>query len=474
MRGEALLSFLAFSAINDAAPVSRANAPAQLLHVREVPQEHSHNVFLDSVRTSLAANNPDNIQDPVFGLLGNAAAAAGQGSISNTDCLHQATADQAFTNAKVAGDVKGMTDALVYAALERNTGKDPASPGAAAKNKAVTLALAQQIASIGGDPQQALKSGTFAPGDVNDATAKGNTCDTANDEPGCIFTQKLLVEDATAEEINAAVAGGTPAAGSLASGSGAANSTAAQAVNASPAAAASTSSDLSDVAASPNKAVNASTEATPPASVCDSTTPSAAPITSSSTTSNNIQTFTGTLGGAPPPVTSSASSRPFSVNGATFLNAAAALQRSCSIQHNSCANAANSGTLPGGVAQCDTQENACNSASSPQKKHKRALDLGSCTDPSIKFANGLDGRTEPAFAPVDTVDFNHGSALNIGVISAFICQQLADKRKAGADATAACAKGEVDAAKVTGQAAAEAFNAVFASAAAVSGTCGPA
>lgn len=123
MRNQALLCALAFGVINNAAPVSKANARVQFLHVREVPQEHSHNTFIDSVRISLATNNPDNIQDPVFGLLGNAAAAAGQGSISDTDCLHQATADQAFTNAKAAGDVKGMTDALIYAALERNTGK---------------------------------------------------------------------------------------------------------------------------------------------------------------------------------------------------------------------------------------------------------------------------------------------------------------------------------------------------------------
>ncbi|KAG8987227.1 hypothetical protein FRB94_002072, partial [Tulasnella sp. JGI-2019a] len=205
---------------------------APILHRREVPQEHSHEQFLTSVRASLAKNNPDGISDPVFGLLGNAAAAAGQGKITNTDCLHQATADQAFTNAKAAGDVTGMTDALIYAALERNTGsvglasvlctaikavnpeiaaisqhQDPASAGAAATNKAITLELAKQIASIGGDPQQALKAGTFAPGQIGDPTAKGNSCDDANDPVGCIFTQNLLVEDATADEITAAVAG---------------------------------------------------------------------------------------------------------------------------------------------------------------------------------------------------------------------------------------------------------------------------
>ncbi|KAG8978019.1 hypothetical protein FRB90_008591, partial [Tulasnella sp. 427] len=199
---------------------------------REVPQEHSHEKYLTSVRASLSKNNPDGIVDPVFGLLGNAAASQGLGKISDPDCLQQATADQAFTNAKAAGDVQGMVDALIFRALERNTGKvglasvactkikavnpeiaaisqhqDPASANAASINKAIVLELAKQIAALGEDPQQALESGTFAPGDLNDATAKGNTCDDANDPTGCIFTQKLLVEDATAAEIDAAVKG---------------------------------------------------------------------------------------------------------------------------------------------------------------------------------------------------------------------------------------------------------------------------
>ena len=145
--------------------------------------------------------------------------------------MQQAVADQAFTNAKAAGDVDGMVGALIFRALERNTGavgtaselctetavnpeiqaitqhQDPASTNAAATNKAIVLELAKQIASVGGNPLDALKSGTFAPGDLNDSTAKGNTCDDANDPNGCIFTQNLLVEDATEDEINAAVAG---------------------------------------------------------------------------------------------------------------------------------------------------------------------------------------------------------------------------------------------------------------------------
>lgn len=90
MKTEQILSILSFAAIGSAHPVKR-----------EVPQEHSHQRFLTSVQTSLLANNPDQIQDAVFGLLGDAAASAGKGNIADVACLHQATADQAFTNAKV-------------------------------------------------------------------------------------------------------------------------------------------------------------------------------------------------------------------------------------------------------------------------------------------------------------------------------------------------------------------------------------
>jgi hypothetical protein len=148
--------------------------------------------------------------------------------LQDTDCLQQATADQAFTNAKAAGNVQGLVDALIYRTLERNSGsvggttnpctsieavnpeiaalsqhQDPASDNAAAVNKAIVLELAKQIASVGGNPLDALQSGTFAPGQIGDPTAKGNTCDDADDPVGCIFTLNLLVPDATEEEITA-------------------------------------------------------------------------------------------------------------------------------------------------------------------------------------------------------------------------------------------------------------------------------
>ena len=228
MKYEVAATLLAFALSSAHALPHREHKP------REVPQEHSHNKFLDLVRTSLDTNNPLNIADPVFGLLGNAAAAGGAGDVTDLDCLQQATADQAFTNAKTAGDLAGMAGALVYRALERNTGsvglasvlctetpvnaeigalsqhQDPASNNAASINKGITLALAQQLAAIGADPLLALESGTFAPGTIGDPTAAGNTCDTSDDEPGCIFSESLLVLDASEDEISSAVATITP------------------------------------------------------------------------------------------------------------------------------------------------------------------------------------------------------------------------------------------------------------------------
>ncbi|KAL1886063.1 hypothetical protein Cpir12675_006878 [Ceratocystis pirilliformis] len=63
------------------------------------------------------------------------------------------------------------------------------------------------------------------------------------------------------------------------------------------------------------------------------------------TSSENLQIFTGALGGAEAdPITkSSDSSRPYEVNGDTFPDFATAAGRSCDNQKNACANIANSG-----------------------------------------------------------------------------------------------------------------------------------
>ncbi|RDB17940.1 hypothetical protein Hypma_000906 [Hypsizygus marmoreus] len=349
---------------------------------REVPQEHSHEPFLTSVGKSLALNNPDGIVDPVFGLLGNAAAANGLGKITDATCLQQATADQAFTNAKAAGDVQGQVDALIFRALERNSGKiglatdactsikavnpeiaaiqqhqDPASANAASINKAITLELARQIQAVGGNPQDALKAGTFAPGDLNDATAKGNTCDDANDANGCIFTLNLLVPDATPEEIDAAVAG---AAGGDA-GSG--NTATATTVDTATASATATATD-SVCPAAITVTVTAGAAATQAPTITSSSSAAVGEITTAPA-AGNLQKFTGALGGAAAPAVT-VGARGFQVAGSdSFLNQAAAVGRSCDIQHNKCANIANS--VAGRAAnltvdQCDQQNTQCRAA----------------------------------------------------------------------------------------------------------------
>jgi hypothetical protein len=66
MKTTSILSFVALSALASARPLSRTK-----LVRREVPQEHSHEQYLTTVRNSLNLDNPDGISDPVFGLLGN-------------------------------------------------------------------------------------------------------------------------------------------------------------------------------------------------------------------------------------------------------------------------------------------------------------------------------------------------------------------------------------------------------------------
>lgn len=365
---------------------------------REVPQEHSHEPIITSVRTSLNLNNPDNIKDPIFSLLGDAAAAQGAGDITDLSCLQQAVADQAFTNAKAANDVDGMTNALLFRALERNTGKvglasalctqtaknpeiaaisqhqDPASSGAAATNKAIALEVAKQIHSIGGDPTDAIKSGTFAPGDVNDPTAKGNTCDDANDPNGCIFTLNLLVPDVTVDEINAAIGGGDDASATATDSAVDAASTVvdstATAADATVTAADAASTCPPPVTATVTVTAAAATAtaddsvdvvATDAATVTDAAataaTTAAAAATTAAASGGNFQKFTGALGGiSPPPVVSGG--KGFVTDNSDFINLSAAIGRSCDVQHNQCANKANSG---GGfaVGDCDKQDTAC-------------------------------------------------------------------------------------------------------------------
>lgn len=229
-----------------------------------------------------------------------------------------------------------MTNALIFRALERNTGQvglasvlcesivavnpeiaalqqhqDPAGEGAQDLNKAIAAELAKQIAAIGGDVQLANEASTFEPGELGDPTAAGNTCNDENDDAGCINSENLRVDDLSEDEILAAVAG----------------------------IAANVDDKAADVAAGNDKA-----------------------------------------------------------------------------------------------------------------------DLFGGCDPTIAFGIPHDGRQQNAFEPADLAVFNHGSALNIAVISNFICSQLSNQCNVNAAAVNLCENAAAAALGLQGLQAANAFN----------------
>ncbi|KAJ4422090.1 hypothetical protein N0V82_003282 [Gnomoniopsis sp. IMI 355080] len=228
----------------------------------------------------------------------------------------------------------------------------------------------------------------------------------------------------------------------------------------------------------------------PPASTASCTTTiltvlatgAAATAPSNTPAANAAPANRSTLGGPPPPVISGSGDRPFSVNGDTFVGVSAALGRSCDIQHNTCANAANAGTISAEVSDCDDQNTQCHAANNLKKRlsldarrasspassvmmmmtERATLDLGSCSDASIVFGEGIDGRNTAAFVPANQQDFDHGSALNIGVVAGFICQRLDSPCNAPADTQASCAQASAAAVAVTqDQGAADAWNAIM-------------
>ncbi|KAK1722597.1 uncharacterized protein BDZ83DRAFT_721308 [Colletotrichum acutatum] len=441
---------------------------------REVPQEHSHEIFLNITREFLNKENPKAIADPVFGLLGDAAAKTGAGQVTNLACLQQETADQAFTNAKAAKDIRGMSAALVYQTLERNTAgvgvnsaactdkpvnaeiaalskkhQDPAADGAAANNKEVALALAKQLAAVGGDPMLALESGTFAPGDKSDTTFKGLSCDTDTDPTGCIFTEKKLVLDATPDEITAAAKGVTQ---TVTGGTGELKATHIDITGLAVAGQTGAQTQANNGTAGGNNGNNSNNNG------------NANSGNANTGSGNNVQTFTGSLGGAPPPVIQSSGDRPFSVNGDTFVGKGAALGRSCDVQHNACARAVNSGQLDGEVSQCDEQNTQCRAQANLRKRFfkRQATDFGSCSDPSVVFKDGLPDRQAAAFIANNQGDFNHGSAQKIGIIAGFICQRLSDSCKAPAATIESCNKAQTAAVAATqDETAANVFNSML-------------
>ncbi|KAJ7069844.1 hypothetical protein C8F01DRAFT_1114245 [Mycena amicta] len=491
-----VLLALLFSSSSSALPIRR-----------EVPQEHSHQQFLTSVQASLIKNNPNGIVDSVFGLLGNAAATQGLGKLTDPDCLQQATADQAFTNAKAAGDVQGQVDALIFRALERNSGsvgatsnactslkavnpeiaaisqhQDPASPNAAAVNKAIVLELAKQIASVGGNPQDALKSGTFAPGKIGDSTGKGNSCDDANDAVGCIISQNLLVPDATADEITAAVAGVSSGSSSSSDSSSDTSSAACPAAVTVTVTAASSANTAVDNAASP-PAVTATASSIGNFGKCsipqiefatgfdNRKETSFQPVDKVSFNHGSAQaiaiitqficdTLTNSCGAdatakatcaaaqaaanAAPPKTGIDADifNGFFGIATDFRDVQAVDDQGNAIAGSTGGSVSVAATGAAQAAQTTVAAAQTTVAAAPPVVTATSSSIGNfgkCSIPQIEFATGFDGRKETSFQPVDKVSFNHGSAQAIAIITQFICDTLTNSCGADATAKATCA-----------------------------------
>lgn len=94
------------------------------------------------------------------------------------------------------------------------------------------------------------------------------------------------------------------------------------------------------------------------------TSANAAATAASASTGSNLQTFTGALGGVTPPAVTVAGTQ-FQVAGNSLFNSLTdALTRSCDVQHNQCADAANASGNKGDltVDACGTQQQQCDAA----------------------------------------------------------------------------------------------------------------
>jgi hypothetical protein len=344
-----------------------------------------------------------------------------------------------------------MTNALIYRALERNTGsvglasvacssikavnpeiaalqqhQDPASDGAADLNKKIATELAKQIASVGGDATQANEASTFAPGQKGDSTGAGNTCDDANDAAGCINTQKLRIDDLSADEISAAVAG--VSAGSAAASNSTAN-------------------------AGSNAGSNSASNVQACAAVGSNSTAAAGDAADSQKQNgdkkkgkkNGDKKKDGKKNGD-----KKQKGNKNKDNKGQDQNAAAGNATVSAGNDNAAAAAGNNAAASAGNNNAADAGNAASGAAA-------ASGLGNC-NAKINFGIPSDGRKEDAFEAADLATFPHGSALNIAVISNFICSQITSKCDVSAAEASKCDAAATAANGLKGQAAADAFN----------------
>ncbi|KAK7517774.1 hypothetical protein IWZ03DRAFT_414606 [Phyllosticta citriasiana] len=421
---------------------------ARPLHRRQVPDDPSYGQVLSSVNTNLKANNPDGISDAMFGLLVRSQAAVGQGSVTDTNCLQQAVADRAFTNAKATGNVNGMTNALVYRALERNAGsvgqpsnactsskainpeiepvtqhQDPAIPGAADANRFITLRLAQQIAAVGDDPQSALKAGSYGmtSKDIQDATGAGNGAANGQAAPNGGI--------ATATGQNPPAAGAAP-----------------------------------PPKGTPGQMAAGSMPQMPPPP--PSGTPGMMPLPRPPSPGSGSDPMAAGMMPPPPPPPPPPPAPPMGTPGAMMMPPPPPPGMTPPPMNGQGAGQGN-GQQSGQNGQGNGQGNAQGAvngqgggANAPAAVSAKP-DLGSATNPTVVYGKGFDGREEFSYQPADMGQFTHGSAQGIKTVTEFICDRLNDKYQAPDDTVDQCRQASTAAQKRGGKAAATSFNAAM-------------
>ncbi|EOA84832.1 uncharacterized protein SETTUDRAFT_163650 [Exserohilum turcica Et28A] len=372
-----------------------------------------------------------------------------------------------------------MTNALIFRALERNTGsvglasaacksikavnpeiaalqqhQDPASTGAQATNKAIAQELVRQIAAIGGDTSLGNEASTFAPGKIGDPTGAGNTCDDANDAKGCINTLGLRVNDLTAAEITAAAAGSGAATGNATAADNAAAGNAANggAANGKAGKGKGAKGNANNNAA--NNAANNNAASNNAATNDNAASCNAGANGNAAAASNNNNAATGKKGAASG---NAASGNAASGNAASGNAASGNAASGNAASGNAASGNAASGNAASGNAAGNAAGNTAATGGAASGAASGAAAFGNC-NPTIKFGLPSDGRKEDAFEPADLATFNHGSALNIAVISNFICTQVGNKCKVNAAAISTCNSAATAANGLKGQAAATAFN----------------
>ncbi|KAG9237023.1 hypothetical protein BJ875DRAFT_370792 [Amylocarpus encephaloides] len=126
---------------------------------------------------------------------------------------------------------------------------------------------------------------------------------------------------------------------------------------------AATSAAAGDESAASSTSSEASAATSAAANAGDSAATSSAATASATEAATGSANTGGAVGGVAAPAVddSGDAARPFSVNGNTFVNKAAAVQRSCDIQFNACADAFNNNKQAGVTMEaCSAQQTTCN------------------------------------------------------------------------------------------------------------------